>query len=360
MAYKIFDFFSGCGGVSSGFKQAGFEVSFALDSDTDALASFKMNFPNAHTINCDIRSFDPATLTEHIADRSHSIVFSGCAPCQPFSKQNKQKKKDDSRVNLLLEFSRVISYWMPDFIFMENVPGLQKDPEISPFRVFVSTLKKLGYKLDVKVIKSCDYGVPQRRERLILLGSLHEPITMPEATHGPSVGQAYRTVRDCISDLPPIEAGQRCSLDAEHISSTLSKLNLERIRCTPEGKGRESWPEKLTLKCHKNHNGHTDVYGRLIWDNLASGLTTRCNSLSNGRFGHPEQNRAISIREAALLQTFPRDYRFSGSLNSKARQIGNAVPPNLALQVALKIRDIADDTYQTALFNNTKMVANQE
>lgn len=360
MAYQIFDFFSGCGGVSSGFEQAGFEVSFALDSDRDALESFKMNFPKAHTTSCDIRSFEPSSLTEHISSRIRPIVFSGCAPCQPFSKQNKQKRKDDSRVNLLLEFSRIITFWMPDFVFMENVPGLQKDPDISPFRVFISNLKKLGYSLDIKVIKSCDYGVPQRRERLILLGSLHGPIIIPEGSYGPLSEHPYRTVRDCIFDLPAIKAGQKCSFDEEHVASSLSKLNMERIINTPEGKGRESWPEELMLNCHRNHSGHTDVYGRLTWDNLASGLTTRCNSLSNGRFGHPVQNRAISIREAALLQTFPRNYKFSGSLNSKARQIGNAVPPNLAMLMATIIKTKADEVYLSNLSRYTKIASNLE
>lgn len=341
MPYKVFDFFSGCGGVSSGFSQAGFEVVFALDTDTDALESFRLNFPNAETVNCDIRRFDPTSLSKYLSNKNNPIIFSGCAPCQPFSKQNRKRNlnREDDRTNLLLEFLRIINHCKPDFIFMENVPGLLNDPEISPFRVFVSALKKLGYTLDIKVIKSCDFGVPQRRERLVLLGNLHGPISIPYPTHGAEAGQRYRTVRDCISDLPRIEAGQRCMVDQQHISSSLSVANLARIRCTPEGKGRETWPKDLQLKCHENHNGHTDVYGRLSWDQLASGLTTRCNSLSNGRFGHPEQHRALSIREAALLQTFPRYYHFFGSLNSKARQIGNAVPPMLAMQMALEVRN---------------------
>lgn len=339
MKYKLFDFFSGCGGVSSGFAQAGYDVVFALDSDFDALESFKLNFPNAHVDNSDIRKFEPSRLSKHVTNRTVPFVFSGCAPCQPFSKQNLNKRSVDQRINLLLEFGRVISFWKPDFIFMENVPGLLNEPDFSPFRVFTNTLVRLGYQIDIKIIKACDFGVPQKRERLVLLASLHGFISIPAPTHGPMTNRRYTTVRDWIYDLPQLEAGQTCLNDPDHVASGLSKLNIARISCTPEGKGRETWPSDLILNCHKSHKGHTDVYGRLRWDSLASGLTTRCNSLSNGRFGHPSQNRAISIREAALLQTFPKTFRFHGSINSRAKQIGNAVPPVLAKAIAEVIKE---------------------
>lgn len=334
MSYKVFDFFSGCGGASSGFFQTGFEAAFALDSDVDALESYRRNFPNAHIENCDIRQFDPKKLSYLLKDNQAPFVFLGCAPCQPFSRQNLKKSSEDKRINLLLEFSRIVSFWKPDFIFMENVPGMADEPELSPFKIFIKDLTRIGYEIDTKVVRSCDYGVPQKRERLILLASRHGKVSIPPPTHGPSTNQKFKTVKDYIYGLPEIAAGQKCEHDPEHVASKLSSTNIQRISCTPEGAGRESWPANLILECHKKHKGHTDVYGRLRWDSLASGLTTRCNSLSNGRFGHPTQNRAISIREAALLQTFPSAFRFNGSLNSKAKQIGNAVPPQLAKCIA--------------------------
>ena len=163
------------------------------------------------------------------------------------------------------------------------------------------------------------------------MGSLHGPIRLPEETHGPGTSnQSYETVRDWISHLPAIGAGEEHPEVVNHRAARLSALNLERVQATPEGGGRGDWPDALRLDCHKGFDGYSDVYGRMSWDSPASGLTTRCISYSNGRFGHPEQNRAISIREAACLQTFPEDFVFKGSMNSMARQIGNAVPVRLA------------------------------
>lgn len=154
---------------------------------------------------------------------------------------------------------------------------------------------------------------------------------IPAPTHGPDAPEGgYTTVANWIKDLPEISAGQTHPSDPDHSAAKLADINLQRIRATPEGGSRDSWPRSLWLECHKNYSGHSDVYGRLAWNKQASGLTTRCTSYSNGRFGHPTQDRAISVREAACLQTFPRSYEFTGTLTSKARQIGNAVPPRMA------------------------------
>jgi len=185
----------------------------------------------------------------------------------------------------------------------------------------------LGYKKAVKVIRSLDYGVPQMRRRLVVVASRLGEICIPKATYGPKTrNQEYSKVINWISGLPEIKAGETDSTDSNHRAASLSELNLERIQIP-----REKWPDRLKLKCHSNgYKGHTDVYTRMKWNQPATGLTTRCISLSNGRFGHPDQDRAISIREAACLQTFPREFVFHGSLNSRARQIGNAVPVILA------------------------------
>jgi DNA (cytosine-5)-methyltransferase 1 len=181
-----------------------------------------------------------------------------------------------------------------------------------------------------RIVESQAYGIPQRRRRLVLLASRQGTLVFPVPTHGPGRG-SYRTVRDAIGTLPKLGAGQTDASIANHRASKLSALNLQRIKATSEGGAREDWPYDLYPKCHRGgYDGHTDVYGRLRWDAPASGLTTRCISYSNGRFGHPDQDRALSVREAARLQTFPDSFVFVGSLNSMARQVGNAVPVQLA------------------------------
>nr|WP_082708861.1 DNA cytosine methyltransferase [Marinobacterium profundum] len=333
MSIKVFDFFSGCGGTSCGFESAGFDIAFALDSDPVAIATFQENFPRAHTQVASIQDVHPRILTPIVGERIEPILFCGCAPCQPFSKQNKNKKSDDPRRSLLLDFSKFVEHWLPEYVVVENVPGMQKLKLLGPFDQFRTFLEKLGYKTAYDVIPACGFGVPQKRERLVLIASIISDISLPEFSHDPSKGIAYSTVRDWISNLPTLAAGEVCEIDPDHQAARLSETNIKRIKATPEGGSRDSWPEYLWLNCHKEHSGHTDVYGRLHWDRPASGLTTRCISLSNGRFGHPTQDRAISVREAACLQTFPRNYKFKGSLQSKARQIGNAVPPLMAQRV---------------------------
>ncbi|EKN3570332.1 DNA cytosine methyltransferase [Yersinia enterocolitica] len=337
---KVFDFFSGCGGTSQGFTQAGMDVVFGLDFDRDAGESFKLNFPKAKFYTSDIRTLNidvVNNIVNPLRKKGYPILFSGCAPCQPFSRQNGHKSSKDPRLNLLKEFSRFVENIRPDFVFVENVPGIQKvDAGNGPFIEFVQLLSNLGYSYSYDVLPALWFGVPQTRERLVLIASKVCDAVLPHKTHDGTMNP-YTTVRDWIDHLPKIEAGTSHSEVPDHQSAKLTDINIERIRATKEGGGRETWPEHLILPCHLKHKGHTDVYGRLSWDKPASGLTTRCISYSNGRFGHPEQDRAISVREAACLQTFPLEYRFVGNLQSKARQIGNAVPPKMAEAVGKEI-----------------------
>jgi DNA (cytosine-5)-methyltransferase 1 len=345
---KVFDFFSGCGGTSQGFKQAGFDVVFGLDFDEDASESFKLNFPDAVFVKDDIRTINCDSIS-HLYNRETNdgyTLFSGCAPCQPYSKQNSNKKDDDPRLDLLSEFSRFVSHYLPDFVFVENVPGIQKfNKNEGTFKEFHTTLIENGYFVDFKVIPAGWFGVPQTRERLVLLASRKFEVELPSKTHG-TKDNPYSTVREWIGNLPALEAGSKHATIPDHESARLTELNIQRIKATPEGGGREFWPSDLVLKCHQNHKGHTDVYGRLAWDKPASGLTTRCISYSNGRFGHPVQNRALSLREAACLQTFPMDYLFTGSLQSRARQIGNAVPPKMSEAIANQIIKIISTPHE--------------
>lgn len=328
---QVVDFFSGCGGTSCGFRAAGLDILAGLDIDAEAAATFRENFPAAFFFEGDVREMETSILEPVIGKREHPLLFAGCAPCQPFSRQNKTTNRADPRRTLLKEFGRFVEAWMPDYVFVENVPGMQRIQRSGPLYAFQRLLRKLGYRLECAVVPALWYGVPQTRERLVLIASRGETVAIPRPTHGPDtpVGR-YSTVGDWIKNLPPIEAGQTHSSDSDHVAAMLTDINLQRIRATPEGGGRGDWPQSLWLDCHKTYSGHSDVYGRLSWDKQAAGLTTRCISYSNGRFGHPSQDRAISVREAACLQTFPREYRFIGSITSRARQIGNAVPPKMA------------------------------
>ena len=335
MRVKVFDFFSGCGGASCGFREAEMDIVFALDCDPDSQRTFRANFPSVHFELADIRETSVECIRSLVdAQRPNPVLFCGCAPCQPFTKQNTTHpahEKDD-RVSLLSCFGELVEVCKPDIVFVENVPGLQEfHRDTEPFGGFLRSLKKAGFK-DVyhKPVTLRKYGVPQSRRRLILLTSRHGPIQLPLETNGTGrPNPEYETVRNWIKDLPPIAAGEEHTTVANHRAAGLSKMNMERIRATPEGGSHRDWPQRLRLPCHLKTTGYSDVYGRMSWDRPASGLTTKCISYSNGRFGHPEQHRAISVREAACLQTFPTDFIFEGNLASMARQIGNAVPVRL-------------------------------
>lgn len=326
------DFFSGCGGTSLGFANAGIKPAFAVDWDSDAVASYRLNFPDATVMECDIRDVAESDVEGALEPWGEAIrLFAGCAPCQPFAGHQRNRSEHDNRAFLLLEFLRLVKTFNPELIFVENVAGMQRlSVTHGPFAEFVSEVSNT-HEVDYGTVLSADYGVPQKRRRLVLVASRLGDIGLPPATHGLLADASYSTVREWIGDLPPIRAGQQHSEVSSHQASRLSALNLERIRATPEGGDRRDWPQKLWPECHKqDFKGHTDVYGRLSWDKPAPALTTRCISYSNGRFGHPEQDRALSAREAALLQTFPSSFKFAGRLTSQAKQIGNAVPVVLA------------------------------
>lgn len=333
---KVFDFFSGCGGTSLGFQNLGFEIIGALDSDKDSANTFRHNFPESTFIEKDIRNVKPKDLSK-ILQRSGKgpLLFCGCAPCQPFSNQRRTIAEDDKRKTLLSEFQRFVEFWKPDFIFLENVPGLQRlNKAEGVFKKFANKLHKLEYDFDTTVVQASSLGVPQIRKRFILIAASKKFKILPIKSVLEKYYGLSPTTRDFIQDLPPISAGETHVEIPNHIAANLSSSNLQRIRNTPEGGDRRDWPNKIKIGCHKNYKGHTDVYGRMKWDAPASTLTTRCISYSNGRFGHPEQDRAISVREAARLQTFPDNFIFSGSLNSCARQVGNAVPPLMAQRIS--------------------------
>lgn len=288
---------------------------------------------------CDICKLTPEELIEKypILKTRDEVLLVGCAPCQPFSLLRKEEYDENGNpiphksVNLLTEFGRFVKAIKPAHVMVENVPGL-KGKGSDVLDRFKLMLKKEGYEWDEKVLYAKDYGVPQNRRRYVLIASrLFKPV-IPVATHGnkPEL-LPYCTVRQAIAKYPAIVAGEVHITVPNHRCANLSKLLLQRIKATPHNGGsRTDWPDNLVLKCHKSFNGHTDVYGRMKWDEPSPTLTVKCFSLSNGRFGHPEQDRAISLREAAALQTFRDDYVFYGNVQEVGKQIGNAVPVLLA------------------------------
>ncbi|MFZ2658611.1 MAG: DNA cytosine methyltransferase [Victivallales bacterium] len=338
----VFDFFSGCGGTSSGFQKAGMKIAFALDKDADAIKTFKHNFPEAkvHIKEIsDLKSKDILPLIRENRRLGYKILFCGCAPCQPFTKQKTTKTSTDTRIMLLAEFGRQVKKYKPDYVFIENVPGLRKAGTMryGPFHAFKKILNSMKYKMDYDNIAAQDFGSTQVRRRFVFIASKKKIISLPLPSHG-LTDSPYKLVKDAIADLPPIGHGEEHPDKIHfpnHRASALSPINYERIRHTAS-RGRRDWPQYLIPPCYKmkkdgtTHQGHSDCYSRLSWNAPAPGLTTRCISYSNGRYGHPEQNRAISAREAARIQGFTDNFIFLGSLISIARQIGNAVPVELA------------------------------
>ena len=349
---RVFDFFCGCGGSSLGLQTSGMEIAFGLDIDPDAGRTYRANFPAATFMNSDIAHVPTSVLDEVVeGSAGHPLLFIACAPCQPFSQhRNSEASADDGRLGLLDHLSRFLRRFRPELVFVENVPGLRNGRLGSKvFERLMRSLEELDYFTSHQVVRSQDYGVPQRRARLVLLASVYGPISFPAPTHGDGAQHSdYPTVREWIGDLPVISAGETHSVVPNHQAARLSPLNMKRIQATQQGGGWRDLPPDLMPDSRKSgFSGFTDVYGRLTWDAPAPALTTRCISYSNGRFGHPLQDRAISVREAACLQTFPLDFVVTGNLNSQARQIGNAVPALLAQRfgksVASHVAGIASD-----------------
>jgi len=341
---KVIDLFSGCGGSALGFKQAGFDIKVAVDIDKLASESFKLNFPNAEVFTSDISTLSSKDLLKAAeASSGDEIVIIACPPCQGFSTaRRKSEAADDLRNYLIYEFFRVVKEVRPLAFVMENVPGLERGLGKPFFDDIREKIQNLGYETVCEVVDTADFGVPQRRKRLVLIGTNNPKVklTFPIRTnHNPETSDghlaSWNTVRETIADLPKLKAGEISSDDPMHKASNLADINLQRMSVTPhDGGGRMSWPEELVLECHKKVSGYKDIYGRMKWDAPSPTITGGCVMLSKGRFGHPEQDRAISLREAARLQTFPDDYKFAGNTGEIARQLGNAVPPLLAKRIA--------------------------
>jgi DNA (cytosine-5)-methyltransferase 1 len=324
------DFACGAGGTTKGLQIAGVRVAKGIDIDPSCEVTYETNCAPAAFKKGDIRTMDAEEVLAGVEPRlGENLLFSACLPCQPFSRQGKLNSADE-RVPLALSFLKLVGQVRPGYIFLENVPGFQEAWRGRLFREFRRGLKSLGYKYTYRVVDMKRYGLPQKRRRFILLASLFGKPVLPAFTHG-ARRLPFRTVRDAIAKYPRLSAGGRNIEADNHECQGFSDATMKRMKATPKNGGsRKDWPTELVLKCHgKGHTGHWDVYGRMSWDKPAPTLTTRCISFSNGRFGHPSQNRAISVREAATLQGFGDDFLFSEPMTVAAKHIGNAVPPTL-------------------------------
>lgn len=326
---KGVDLFCGAGGLTRGLEKAGVGVSIGVDLDPVCQFPYEAN-NNARFL---LKSVSDVTEDDFVGafEGAEVKLLAGCAPCQPFSTYQQGKcGPTDERWNLLMEFGRLVEEAAPDLVTMENVPRLA---EQEVFQEFVSLLRGLGFHVSYQVVNCADYGVPQQRNRLVLLGSKYGEIEMIPPT---TPDGKRKTVRKAIGKLPPIAAGERHEKDPLHHSSSLSDLNLSRIRASKPGGSWRDWDEELVAACHQKPTGKTfpSVYGRMVWDEPSPTMTTQYFGFGNGRFGHPEQDRAISLREGAILQSFPKGYKFvpkGAPIHTKSigRLIGNAVPVNL-------------------------------
>ena len=336
---KAIDFFCGAGGLTRGLLDAGIDVVGGVDVDDRVGKTYEWNNRGTPFVCRDICDVGIETVSELLpAVPTREILFAACAPCRAFSIQRRGDLRTTD-ATLLLEFGRIIRDVRPGWILIENVPGLVQVPGFSTFRRFKALLSDLRYRSVGTVMNAWDFGVPQYRRRFVLVASRGRRLAQLRAALDALSGERV-TVRDAIAHYPPIDAGERHWSVPNHVAAALYPRNLERIRATPpDGGDRRDWGSGLQLKCHRGarRRSFSDVYGRMWWDRQSPTLTARCNSLSNGRFGHPEQHRAISLREAAALQSFPDDYRFFGPNTHIARQIGNAVPVRLGEYVGRSI-----------------------
>ena len=341
------EIFSGGGGLAVGLHNAGFKTVAAVEIEPHAAATFKANHPAVQVFRQDVRTMIGGMILPLAGGAVD--VLAACPPCQGFSSLTSKWKKNDDRNALVAEVGRLANEIRPQAIMMENVPGLaQKGRPL--FDALLERLASLGYETNWSILQIADFGVPQRRRRLVMLAGLGFSIPMPEPTHsraGEDKLPKWRTVRDAIGKMDePVtfsEAKERGGAQAFdwHVVRRLSPANVERLKHSKPGGNWGDIPEKLRAECHQGgYKGFRNVYGRMVWDEPSGTITAGCTTLSKGRFGHPEKNRTISLREAALLQTFPEEYRFETPHFERACEIvGNALPCVFAEAVARTVHD---------------------
>ena len=336
------DLFCGAGGLTSGFEREGLRVVAGIDAEPACRFAYEEN-NNASFIKRDVSALLASDLDDLWGDATVRILI-GCAPCQPFSTYTQGRiAGEDDRWRLLDAFGRLIRETRPDIVSMENVASLLKH---EVHKSFLSLLGEEGYQIEEHIVRCEDYGIPQRRRRLVLLASCRGPIQLLTPLE---FGAEALTVRNSIGSLPPLGASAQDQNDPLHMASGLSPLNLERIRASRPGGSWRQWEPALVASCHRKHEGkgYGSVYGRMEWDKVAPTMTTQAYAFGSGRFGHPSQDRGLSLREMAILQTFPPKYAFTPPgadihFKTVGRMIGNAVPVQLGRVIARSILKAVD------------------
>ncbi|WP_105571436.1 DNA cytosine methyltransferase [Cronobacter sakazakii] len=341
------DLFAGGGGLSQGLNQAGYDVVAAVEIDSNAATTYMLNHPATKMITHDIR-FVSAVTFANLLNGKQLDLLAACPPCQGFSSLTSSNKREDPRNSLIMEVGRLVKDLRPKTVMIENVPGLANKGK-DYLEAFLDILNEMGYQYSFGVLQVADYGVPQLRKRFVLLAGLGFKINLPEQTHSGKDHVSYKpwvTVRDAISHMPEtVELTKSGILGGPevlnwHVTRSISDITKSRLSYIKPGGSRFDLPDELRPNCHKGKNeGYSNVYGRMAWDKPSPTITSGCTTLSKGRFGHPEELRTISVREAALLQTFPVDYKFSASsIDAICRIIGNALPCKFAEVMATECK----------------------
>lgn len=351
------DLFSGAGGLSEGFRQAGFRIIAGNDLEKFAGETFASTHPGATFLKSAIEEISASEFLKVSGlKRGELDCLIGGPPCQAFSVYNHQRGLHDKRSGLFREYLRIVQGIFPKWVVMENVTGITSVGNGRPVKEILSELGKLGYNVECQILRAEEYGVPQERRRIFFAGNrLGLPVTWPEPTHGPGK-TPFVTVWEAISDLPPLENGEElepipyiCPPKSEyqeslrknsyviynHAAPRLAKINLKRLKYIPKGGSWRDVPEHLLPPGMKRARrcDHTKRYGRLHPQGLACTILTKCDP-HWGAYFHPTQNRTLTVREAARLQSFPDSFRFAGPRTEQYVQVGNAVPPLLGRSVA--------------------------
>ena len=369
LKFKAIDLFCGAGGLSLGLKKSGFDIKVGVDVDEQALLTYQNNFKTTKTIRADIKKITSEEIQKLAGvKKGDNFLLAGCPPCQGFSNIGK-RNEFDIKNELVFEYVRIIEDLEPSFILMENVPGMSRGIGKNIFSKVIGLLNQ-KYHLEYNTLNAADYGVPQNRKRLVLHGirmDVYLKLQVVEKKENLSILPKpmfskggvngclkWKTVGDSIMDLPQIEAGEECHIFNiyNHIARKLSPQNVLRLaEIRRNGGTRTCLPDEMILECHKKENvSYTDTYGVMNIDKPAPTITSGCTTISKGRYGHPSQNRGISVREAARLQSFDDEFIFYGNIGSTSLQVGNAVPPLLAAASAQVIREymrIYEDILET-------------
>jgi DNA (cytosine-5)-methyltransferase 1 len=347
------EIFAGGGGLAVGLKRAGFTAVAAIELEKHAAATFKANHPDVQVFRQDVREISGAALLE--LGGGSIDVLAACPPCQGFSSLTSKYKRDDERNLLVGEVARLTEEIRPQAVMIENVPGLAKKGR-PLFDDLVRRLEALGYICNWDILQVADYGIPQKRRRLVLLAGKGFRIEMPKSTHSRTAAKGlprWRTVRDAIghmNDATPFVEAQKnggAHLVDWHVVRTLSETNKRRLEQSKPGAPGKDTPDDLRPPCHRNgYTGFSNVYGRMDWNGPSPTITAGCTTLSKGRFGHPDQARTISLREAALLQTFPPNYHFETDIFERAcEMVGNALPCDFAEAIARRVATTIGDVH---------------